>query len=326
MLINLTPNAPVPELEAELKRLGIWSSRLVDSSGNIRSISLGPHSAVVAPATLAKLPGVLQVLASDSAHPLVDERAGQSVCVGDVSFGETAPVLVAGPCALDSESAVHSIAAMVAAAGGKLLRGGAFKPRSSPYAFAGHGRPALIWLAEAAKATGLMSVSEVMSETEVEAVATHVDMIQVGSRNMQNFALLRVIGGLKMPVLLKRGRAATVEEWLLAAEYLYASGATGVVFCERGVRGFDPQTRNLLDLGAVALLRHAYALPVIVDPSHAVGRRDLILPLAKASIGAGACGLMVEVNPDPEQASSDAPQAIGEALLAQLGGIVGAAL
>jgi 3-deoxy-7-phosphoheptulonate synthase len=322
MLINLTPNALVPELEAELKRLGVWSSRLLDSSGNVRSISLAPHSAAVAPETLAKLPGVSQVLASDSPHPLVDEHAGQAVRVGEVSFGEAAPVLVAGPCALDSESAVHGIAAMVAAAGGKMLRGGAFKPRSSPYAFAGHGRPALIWLAEAAHASGLMSVSEVMSEIEVEAVAKHVDMVQVGSRNMQNFALLRAVGCLKMPVLLKRGRAATVEEWLLAAEYLYASGASGVVFCERGVRGFDPQTRNLLDLGAVALLRHAYALPVVVDPSHAVGRRDLILPLARASIGAGACGLMVEVNPDPELASSDAPQAIGEALLAELGAVI----
>ena len=212
-----------------------------------------------------------------------------------------------------------SAAAYAAAAGARFLRGGAFKPRSSPYSFNGHGRQALDWLRAAARAHNLGVVTEVMSELEVETVAEVADLVQIGSRNMQNYALLSRVGRCARPVLLKRGMAATVEEWLLAGEHLLAAGCPGVVFCERGIHSFDPSTRNLLDLGAVAVLRHAYRLPVVVDPSHAAGRRDLVVALAKAAVACGAHGLIVESHPNPAAALSDGPQALLPEQLSALG-------
>ena len=175
-------------------------------------------------------------------------------------------------------------------AGGRLLRGGAWKPRTSPYAFQGHGGEALAWLRQAANSHGLAVVTEVLGEADVEQVAEAADLVQIGSRNMQNFALLKAVGRTRRPVLLKRGRTATLAEWRAAAEHVLLAGADGVVFCERGIAGVDPETRNTLDLGAVAVLKHAYGLPVVVDPSHAAGRRDLIEPLARAALAAGADG------------------------------------
>ncbi|MEO6954067.1 MAG: 3-deoxy-7-phosphoheptulonate synthase, partial [Polyangia bacterium] len=198
------------------------------------------------------------------------------------------------------------------------LRGSAYKPRTSPYAFQGHGPPALAWLRAAADHHGLGVVTEVMTAEDAGRVAEVADLVQVGSRNMQNFSLLKAVGRQKRPVLLKRGMAASVEDWMLAAEYCLSEGATGVVFCERGVRGFDPSMRNLLDLGAVALLVHALGQPVIVDPSHAAGRRDLIPALGRAGLAAGAHGLMVETHHDPANALSDGPQALPPEELAAL--------
>ncbi len=215
-----------------------------------------------------------------------------------------------GPCAVESERHVFTLAERLAALGVAFLRGGAFKPRTSPYAFQGHGEPALGWMRRAADATGMKVVTEALAEADVEVVAEHADLVQVGSRNMHNYALLKAIGRTGRPVLLKRGMAATLDEWLHAGEYLLAGGAAGVVFCERGIRSFDDSTRNLLDLGAVALLAHVYRLPVIVDPSHGAGRRDLVLPLGRASLAAGAAGLMIESHDDPARALSDGPQAI----------------
>jgi 3-deoxy-7-phosphoheptulonate synthase len=199
-----------------------------------------------------------------------------------------------------------------------LLRGGAFKPRTSPYSFAGHGEVALDWMRLAADAHGLGVVTEVMSEHDVEAVAGVADLMQLGSRNMQNFALLRAVGRANKPVLLKRGMAATIDDWLLAGEHLLSSGAAGVIFCERGIHGFDPSTRNLLDLGAVAVLACSLGLPVVVDPSHAAGRRDLVPPLSRAALAAGAHGLLVEMHPHAERARSDGPQALDAAALQRL--------
>src|SRR5690606_8639796 len=191
---------------------------------------------------------------------------------------------------------------------GRVLRGGAYKPRTSPYAFQGAGAPGLEWLREAADREGLLVVTEVLSEADAPAVAALADLVQVGARNMQNFALLRAVGATGALALLKRGPGATLEEWLLAAEHLLVAGARGVVFCERGVRGFDPSTRHALDVSGVALLA-AQGQPVVADPSHAAGRRDLVAPLARAALGAGAHGLLVEVHPDPSAARSDGPQA-----------------
>ncbi|HIA01992.1 MAG TPA: 3-deoxy-7-phosphoheptulonate synthase, partial [Myxococcales bacterium] len=228
------------------------------------------------------------------------------------------PVLMAGPCSVESEAGIFEAAAMIQKAHGKLLRGGAFKPRSSPYSFAGHGRRALDWLHAAATAHELGVVTEVMNPHDVDAVCQVADLIQIGSRNMQNYSLLHAVGRAGKVVLLKRGVAATIEEWLMAGEHLLNAGAKSVVFCERGIRSFGTETRNLLDLSAVALLSQVYGLPVIVDPSHAVGRRDLIQPMAAAALAAGAHGLLVESHPAPGKALSDGPQALPENELNQL--------
>jgi 3-deoxy-7-phosphoheptulonate synthase len=227
--------------------------------------------------------------------------------------------IMAGPCSIESREQTMEVAAVCAELGIHVLRGGAYKPRTSPYAFQGHGEPALRWMRDAADANGMKVVTEALAEADVPLVAEHADLVQVGSRNMHNYALLKTIGRTGRPVLLKRGMAATLDEWLQAGEYVLAAGAASVVFCERGVRSFDDSTRNLLDLGAVALLAHVYRFPVIVDPSHGAGRRDLVLPLGRAALAAGAAGLMIETHDEPARALSDGPQAVP---LAEIGAVV----
>jgi 3-deoxy-7-phosphoheptulonate synthase len=251
------------------------------------------------------------------------QRAARSertvVRVGDARIGDPKPVLIGGPCSVETEEQVLATARAVRAAGGQILRGGAFKPRTSPYAFSGLGEEGLRLLALARKRTGLPVVTEVITPEDVALVSRYADMLQVGSRNMQNYPLLRAVGRSGMPVLLKRGMAATIEEWLLAAEYILAEGNDQVVLCERGIRGIDTTLRNQLDLSAVPLLRELTHLPVIVDPSHATGKRSLILPVSLAAIAAGAAGLIIEVHPEPDQALSDAAQAVDFACFAEIG-------
>jgi 3-deoxy-7-phosphoheptulonate synthase len=232
------------------------------------------------------------------------------VKIGPVSIGAGQPVVIAGPCSVESYEQVLATARAVKAAGAVMLRGGAYKPRTSPYDFQGLGLEALQILRQVRQETGLPIVSEVLSTDDIEAVAEHVDMLQVGARNMQNFALLRRLGQLRKPVLLKRSPAATVKEWLLAAEYLLAGGNGQVVLCERGIRSYDPALRNTLDLAGMALARQLIHLPVIADPSHATGRRDLIPAMCRAALAAGADGLIVEVHPDPQNALSDGMQSL----------------
>jgi 3-deoxy-7-phosphoheptulonate synthase len=232
------------------------------------------------------------------------------VRVGTVEIGGSHPVVIAGPCSVESYEQTRSTAEAVKAAGAVLLRGGAYKPRTSPYDFQGLGLDALRILRQVREETGLPIVSEILSTDDVEVVAEHVDMLQVGARNMQNFALLRRLGQLRKPVLLKRSPAATVKEWLLAAEYLLAGGNGQVVLCERGIRSYDPELRNTLDLAGMALARQLSHLPVIADPSHATGRRDLIPAMSRAALAAGADGLIVEVHPDPANALSDGTQSL----------------
>lgn len=227
-----------------------------------------------------------------------------------VVLGEGDPVIMAGPCAVESRDQLLETALAVRKAGARILRGGAFKPRSHPYAFQGLGSEGIALLKEARKASGLPVITEVMSPEEAEWVAPHVDILQVGARNMQNFSLLKVLGRLDRPVLLKRGMAATVEEWLQAAEYILAGGNDRVILCERGIRSFDRNTRNTLDLGVIPLLKSLTHLPVVADPSHATGRRDLVLPMSLAAIAAGADGLLVEVHCDPGAALCDGPQSL----------------
>lgn len=232
------------------------------------------------------------------------------VQVGQVKIGGGHRAYIAGPCSVESESQIREIAELIQASA-QILRGGAYKPRTSPYSFQGLGADGLRFLKEAGSKVQLPVVTEVMSEEEVDLVSKHVDMLQIGARNMQNYALLKKVGTQEKPVLLKRGLAATIEEFLLSAEYILAAGNSQVVLCERGIRTFsDEFTRNTLDISAVPLLKHLTHLPVIVDPSHATGTWNLIEPLAKAALAAGADGLMIEVHNDPSAALSDGPQSL----------------
>jgi 3-deoxy-7-phosphoheptulonate synthase len=253
--------------------------------------------------------------------PLVDRRRnpeGTKVQVRQLAFGGEEPVLIAGPCSVESEAMILETATAVAQAGGDMLRGGAYKPRTSPYDFQGLGVKGLRYLADARERTGLPVVTEVLSWEEVAVVAHFADMLQIGARNMQNFSLLRAASRSGKPVLLKRGAGATIEEWLMAAEYILAEGNPNVVLCERGIRTFERATRHTLDLNAVVMVRERTHLPVIVDPSHAAGLRSLVTPLSLGSLAAGACGLIVEVHPDPAQALSDGAQSLDIPMFAEL--------
>ena len=232
-------------------------------------------------------------------------REGQQVAIGPETF-----TFIAGPCAVESAQQTMEAAEMAKAAGAKMLRGGAFKPRTSPYAFQGLGVKGLEILADVREATGLPIVTEVVDARDVPVVAEYADMLQIGARNAGNFGLLQEVGKSGKPVLLKRGMTSTIEEWLMAAEYVAQRGNLDVVLCERGIRTFEPSTRNTLDISAVPVVQATSHLPILVDPSHAGGRRDLVVPLSRAAIAVGADGVIVDVHPDPEHALCDGPQAL----------------
>jgi 3-deoxy-7-phosphoheptulonate synthase len=259
----------------------------------------------------AALPGVARVTPISRPFKLTSRefRPEDTVIrVLDAAIGDGSLTVMAGPCSVESRDQLFETADAVKAAGATVLRGGAFKPRTSPYAFQGLGVEALRYLAEARERTGLPIVTEVMEPSQVDIVAQYADILQIGTRNMQNYSLLRDVGRVARPVMLKRGYGATVEEWLMAAEYIVSSGNPSVILCERGIRTFETYTRNTLDLSAVPLLHHLTHLPVIVDPSHATGKRWLVRPLAIGGVAVGADGVMVEVHPSPDEALSDAEQ------------------
>ncbi len=246
--------------------------------------------------------------------PLVSRQPGQPttvVSVGNVRFGDRKIVLIGGPCAVEDRDQMVRTAAQVAAAGGSMLRGGAWKPRTNPYDFQGLGPAGLELLAEARLTSGLPVVTEVLDPRDVELVAEAADMLQIGSRSIQNFPLLREVGASGKPILLKRGMMTTVTEWLSSAEYVLAAGGADLVFCERGIRTFEPALRNTLDVGSVAVLKEITHLPVIVDPSHAAGDVRYVTALARAAVAAGADGLLVETHCSPDQALSDGAQSLG---------------
>jgi 3-deoxy-7-phosphoheptulonate synthase len=240
--------------------------------------------------------------------------------VPGVEVGGSEVVIMAGPCSVESEAQIVLAAQQVKAAGASCLRGGAFKPRSSPYSFQGLGKVGLEYLATAKKETGLAIVTEAMDETGAELVAEYADCIQIGARNMQNYSLLKFVGTLGKPVLLKRGLAATINDLLLSAEYVLANGNENVILCERGVRTFDPATRNMFDLTAIPIVQQLSHLPIVADPSHGTGIRDKVLPMARAAVAAGANGVLVEVHPNPERALSDGAQSLYPEQFAQLVG------
>jgi 3-deoxy-7-phosphoheptulonate synthase len=235
---------------------------------------------------------------------------GTVVSMGEVRVGGDEVIVMAGPCSAETEEQVDATAAAVRKAGAKVLRGGAFKPRSSPYSFQGLGEPGLQMLRAAASAHDLKLVSEVMDVSQIDLIDKYCDMFQVGARNMQNFTLLKELGRTRKPVLLKRGIAATIEEWLLSAEYILAGGNSGVILCERGIRTFENYTRNTLDISAIPVVKKLSHLPIIADPSHGTGRRDKVAPMARAAVAAGADGLIIEVHCDPDHALSDGAQSM----------------
>jgi 3-deoxy-7-phosphoheptulonate synthase len=286
-----------------------------------RVVVLGSYEAWVEGSRLSAPPPTPAHHTRKPEIPLVDRRRapdGSRVQVRHLVFGGESPVLIAGPCSVESEAMILETADAVAKLGGDMLRGGAYKPRTSPYDFQGLGVKGLRYLADARERTGLPVVTEVLSWEEVAVVGHFADMLQIGARNMQNFSLLRAASRSGKPILLKRGAGATIEEWLMAAEYVLAEGNPNVVLCERGIRTFERATRHTLDLNAVVLVRERTHLPVIVDPSHAAGLRSLVMPLSLGSLAAGACGLLVEVHPDPGSAMSDGAQSLDLPMFADL--------
>jgi 3-deoxy-7-phosphoheptulonate synthase len=315
MVINMAANASEAELQHVIERVKECGFQPHVTRGTERAIvaAVGTGGSRSALEALKAAPGVEDVV--PIAHPfkLVSRQTrGERSCisVGDVSIGGAEAVVIAGPCSVESREQILSTARAVRAAGATMLRGGAYKPRTSPYDFQGLGVEALELLREAREETGLPVVTEVMSTEDVPVISEYADMLQVGARNMQNFALLRHLSKADKPILLKRGPSASVKEWLLAAEYLLAGGNSNVVLCERGIKTFETEMRNTLDLAAVALARELSHLPVIADPSHGTGRRELIAPASRAALAIGADGLIIEVHPCPERALSDGAQSL----------------
>ncbi len=259
------------------------------------------------------LDGVREVIRISAPYKLASRAfrpEGTVLEVGGVRIGGDEVVVMAGPCSVESAEQMEAIAAHVKRQGGRILRGGAFKPRTSPYSFQGLGEPGLQLLREAADRHGLLAVSEVMDHTQISLLDRYIDIFQVGARNMQNYNLLRELGKVRKPVLLKRGMSSTIEELLLSAEYILAGGNYQVILCERGIRTFENYTRNTLDIAAIPVLKKLSHLPVVADPSHGTGRRDKVPPMARAAVAAGADGLLVEVHHDPERALSDGAQSL----------------
>ncbi|WP_301178917.1 3-deoxy-7-phosphoheptulonate synthase [Orenia metallireducens] len=246
------------------------------------------------------------------------EKHQKIVELGDIKIGGDELVIMAGPCAVESREQLLEAAKYVKEYGGHILRGGAFKPRTSPYSFQGLGEEGLKLLAEAREETGLKVVTELMDSDDIELVNHYADIIQIGSRNMQNYGLLKKLGRLEKPILLKRGYSATIKEWILAAEYIIAHGNSQVILCERGIRTFETATRNTLDLNAIAWIKEMTDLPIIIDPSHGTGKRSLVAPLAKAGVTAGADGIIVEMHPYPEEALCDGEQSLRPEEFAQM--------
>lgn len=314
MIIVMEPKAEASQVEAVKGRLVKEGFRVHVSEGVERTIigAIGDKTRL-ANQSLEAMPGVEKIVPILKPFKLAAREFKPEdtvISIGTAQIGGPQVEVIAGPCAIETENQAMETAKAVKDAGAKLFRGGAFKPRTSPYSFQGLGKEGLVILKRVREETGLSIVTEVMDARDVELVGDYADVLQVGARNMQNFFLLRELGHQRRPVLLKRGPSATIEEWILAAEYIMSEGNSNVVLCERGIRTFENYTRNTLDLSAVALAKQLTHLPVVVDPSHATGNWRLVGPMALAAVAAGADGLLIEVHPNPELAWSDGPQSL----------------
>jgi 3-deoxy-7-phosphoheptulonate synthase len=317
MVVVMTPEATDADIAHVVERVESVGGEAFVSKGVVRTIiGLVGDIDSFHGLNLRSLPGVGDVHRISDPYKLVSlqHHPGRStVWVGrdkKVPIGPDSFTFIAGPCAVETPDQTLKAAEMAKAAGATLLRGGAFKPRTSPYAFQGLGVEGLKILARAGELTGMPTVTEIVDARDVDVVAEHADMLQIGTRNMANFGLLQAVGQSGKPVLLKRGMTATIEEWLMAAEYIAQRGNLDIVLCERGIRTFERATRNTLDISAIPVVQATSHLPIIVDPSHAGGRRDLVVPLSRAAVAVGADGVIVDVHPDPEHALCDGPQAV----------------
>ena len=322
MLIVMKPEATEAQVEEVLDVIRSLGFKPHPMPGATRTaIGVTGNQGAIDPAHFEMLGGVAEAIRVSKPYKLVGRDLKHDdtvVLVGDAEVGGLEPVIIAGPCAVESYEQTMSIAELVASTGVTLFRGGAFKPRTSPYSFQGLGEEGLKILRDVRERFGLRIVTEVLDTETADLVEEYADVMQIGARNMQNFSLLRRVGQARKPVMLKRGMSATLDELLLAAEYIMAEGNYNVILCERGVRTFADHTRNTLDLSIVPAVQHRSHLPIIVDPSHGTGKRHKVIPLARAAIAAGADGIMVEVHDHPEHALSDGPQALLPDMFRQL--------
>jgi len=326
MLVVMQQGATEPQIQAVIDRLVEQGFDVHRSTGVIHTVLGGVGGKTDVDLEIYEvMEGVKEAHRIASPYKLASRNfkpGGTVVKIGGVAIGGERVVVMAGPCSVESREQIECVAALVAQAGAQVIRGGAFKPRSSPYSFQGLGAEGLQMLRAAADRNGLLVVSEVMDQTQIPLVAEYSDILQVGARNMQNYNLLRELGKQRKPVLLKRGIAATIEELLLSAEYIMAGGNYDVILCERGIRTFETYTRNTMDISAIPVVQKLSHLPIVADPSHGTGRRDKVAPMARAAVAAGADGLLIEVHPDPDRALSDGAQSLRpeqfEELMSQL--------
>ncbi|UCF29887.1 MAG: 3-deoxy-7-phosphoheptulonate synthase [bacterium] len=322
MIIVLKPGSTQSDIDYVSEKLHEKGLKVHVSKGEERTIigAIGDER-ILREASLAAYPAVEKILPILKPFKLASrdfQRENSRVQIGDLTIGDDEVRIMAGPCSVETREGLLQVARAVKAAGGTFLRGGAFKPRSSPYAFQGLGEEGLKYLAEAREETGLYVITELMDPRDTELVYRYADIIQIGARNMSNFTLLKEVGRVDKPVLLKRGLSATVKELLMSAEYILHEGNRKVILCERGVRTFETETRNTLDLSAVPLVKDMSHLPIVVDPSHGVGRSDLVSPMCLAAVAAGADGLLIEIHENPEEALCDGPQSLRLSEFAEL--------
>jgi len=314
MLVVMKNDATEAQVKAVIKEIEGMGYRGVPMPGAQRTaVCIVGNTGPVDDSGLLVMEGVKETVRVTKQYKLVSRETHPqptAITIGDVKIGEGKPIIMAGPCAVESEEQALTIARLVKKSGARVFRGGAFKPRTSPYSFQGLGEEGLKILAKVRDETGLLIITEAIDDSSLELVDKYADIIQIGTRNMHNYSLLRHAGHASKPVLLKRSFAATIDEWLMSAEYISSEGNSRIILCERGIRTFSDNTRNTLDLSAIPSVKQVSHLPIIVDPSHAAGRRDYVIPLSKGAIAVGADGLLVEVHHDPPHALSDGMQSL----------------